>query len=175
MTREPAEPLRLDYLIKAGAIHSMTGETYRAIGVRGPEIVAVSAEPAGLDDLAGHDTAVVDAGDLTLLPAFADSHEHLMEASRNTLLVPVGQAQSIAEFTGMVAEAAGKTAPGQWIVTSMGWHESNLAENRLPALAELDAAGTWRWPTRPRCATLASARTHRTRPAGSSGTCRTAA
>jgi predicted amidohydrolase YtcJ len=140
MTREPAEPLRLDYLIKAGTIHSMTGETYRAIGLRGPEIVAVSAEPAGLDDLAGHDTAVVDAGDLTLIPAFADSHEHLMEASRNTLLVPVGEARSIAEFTRMVADAAQAAPPGQWIVTSMGWHESNLAENRLPSLAELDAA-----------------------------------
>jgi predicted amidohydrolase YtcJ len=140
VTREPAEPLRLEYLIKAAAIHSMTGETYRAIGVRGPEIAAVSADPAGLDDLAGHGTAVVDAGDLTLLPAFADAHEHLMEASRNTLLVPVDKARSIAEFISTVADAAGKTAPGQWIVTSMGWHESNLAENRLPTLAELDAA-----------------------------------
>jgi len=140
MTREPAEPLRLDYLIKAAAIHSMTGGTYRAIGVQGAEIVAVSAEPAGLDDLAGHGTTVVDAGDLTVLPAFADSHEHLMEASRNTLLVPVDKARSIAEFTRMAADAAAKTAPGQWIVTSMGWHESNLAENRLPTLAELDAA-----------------------------------
>ena len=53
MSREPADPLRLDYLIKAGAIHSMTGETYRCVGVRGPEIVAVSADAAGLDDLAG--------------------------------------------------------------------------------------------------------------------------
>src|SRR6516165_11366219 len=140
MTREPEEPLRLDYLIKAGTIHSMTGETYRAVGVRGPEIVAVSAEPAGLDDLAGHGTAVVDAGDLTLLPAFADSHEHLMEASRNTLLVPVDQARSMAEFTGMVADAARNAAPGKWVLTSIGWHESNLAENRLPTLAELDAA-----------------------------------
>jgi predicted amidohydrolase YtcJ len=139
MTREPAEPSRLDYLIKAGTIHSMTGETYRAIGVRGPEIVAVSAEPTGLDDMAGQGTTVVDAGDLTLLPAFADSHEHLMEASRNTLLVPVDKARSVAEFTGMVADAAAHLAPGQWIVTSIGWHESNLAENRLPTLAELDA------------------------------------
>jgi predicted amidohydrolase YtcJ len=115
MTREPAEPLRLDYLIKAGTIHSMTGETYRAIGVRGPEIVAVSAEPGGLDDLAGHGTAVVDADDLTLLPAFADSHEHLMEASRNTLLVPVDKARSIAEFTGMVADAAATNpATAEW-------------------------------------------------------------
>jgi len=140
MTREPAEPLRLDYLIRAGTIHSMTGKTYRSLGVRGAEIVAVSADLNGLDDLAGGGTAVVEAGDLTLLPAFADSHEHLMEASRNTLLVPVDKARSVAEFTGMVADAARDAAPGEWIVTSMGWHESNLAENRLPSLAELDGA-----------------------------------
>src|SRR6516225_3323434 len=89
MTREPAEPLRLDYLIKAGTIHSMTGQTYRAVGLRGAEIAATSTEPDALDDLAGHNTVVVDAGDLTLLPAFADSHEHLMEASRNTLLASI--------------------------------------------------------------------------------------
>src|SRR5215469_9787476 len=40
----------------------------------------------------------------------------------------------------MVAEEARDAAPGQWILTSIGWHESNLAENRLPTLAELDAA-----------------------------------
>jgi len=140
MTRQPAEPLLLDYLIRAGAIHSMTGETYRSVGVRGPEIAAVSSDPNGLDDLAGHGTAVVDAGDLTLLPAFADSHEHLMEASRNTLVVPVDQVRSIAEFTGTVAAAARDAAPGEWILTSIGWHESNFAENRLPTLAELDEA-----------------------------------
>jgi predicted amidohydrolase YtcJ len=140
MTREPPEPLRLDYLIRARAIHSMTGETYRSVGVRGAEIVAVSADLYGLDDLARGGTAVVDAGDLTLLPAFADSHEHLMEASRNMLLLPVDKAWSVAEFTGMVADAARKAASGEWILTSVAWHESNLAENRLPSLAELDAA-----------------------------------
>jgi predicted amidohydrolase YtcJ len=140
MIREPAEPLRLGCLIKAGAVHSMSGATYRSVGVRGPEIAAVSAELDGLDDLAGPDTVVVDAGDLTVLPAFADSHEHLMEASRNTLLVPVGTARSVTEFTGMVSAAAQAAAPGEWILTSIGWHESNLAENRVPTLAELDAA-----------------------------------
>src|SRR5215468_9185671 len=139
-TPAPAEPLRLDRLIRAGAIHSMTGEVYRCAGLSGEQIAAVSADPHGLDDLAGRSTVVVDARDLTLLPAFSDSHEHLMEASRNTLLVPVDQARSIAEFTGMVAAAARDAAPGAWILTSMGWHESNLAENRLPTVAELDAA-----------------------------------
>jgi len=140
MTREPAEPRLLDYLIRAGAIHSMTGQTYRSVGLRGAEIVAVSADLHGLDDLAAGGTAVVDAGDLTLLPAFADSHEHLMEASRNTLLLPVDRARSVAEFTGMVTDAARAAQPGEWILTSIGWHESNLAENRVPTLAELDAA-----------------------------------
>ena len=112
MTRQPADPLLLDYLIKAGAVHSMTGEIYRSVGVRGPEIVAVSADLTGLDDLAGSGTAVVDAGDLTLLPAFADSHEHLMLASNNTLLVPVDTARSVAEFTGVIAAAARDAAPG---------------------------------------------------------------
>ena len=133
-------PLRLDRLIRARAIHSMTGEVYRAVGLRGTGIAATSAEPDGLDGLAGAGTVITDVGDLTLLPAFADSHEHLMEASRNTLLVPVDRAHSIAEFTAMVAAAARDSAPGAWIMTSMAWHESNLAENRLPTGAELDAA-----------------------------------
>jgi hypothetical protein len=33
--RLPAEALRLDRLIRARAIHSMTGETYRCVGLRG--------------------------------------------------------------------------------------------------------------------------------------------
>ena len=84
----------------------MTGQTYRSVGLRGAEIAAVSADLHGLDDLAGRGTVTVDAAGLTVLPAFSDSHEHLMEASRNTLLIPVDRARSIAEFTAMVADAA---------------------------------------------------------------------
>jgi predicted amidohydrolase YtcJ len=40
----------------------------------------------------------------------------------------------------MVAAAARAAAPGEWVLTSIGWHESSLAENRVPTLAELDAA-----------------------------------
>ena len=36
----------------------------------------------------GRPAVRVDLGDLKVLPAFSDAHEHLMEASRNTLLVP---------------------------------------------------------------------------------------
>ena len=50
------------------------------------------------------------------------------------------RARSVAEFTALVSAAARAAAPGAWIQTSMAWHESNLAENRLPTGAELDAA-----------------------------------
>jgi predicted TIM-barrel fold metal-dependent hydrolase len=46
----------------------------------------------------------------------------------------------VAEFTRVVLDAARAAAPGEWILTSIGWHQSNLAENRLPTMAELDAA-----------------------------------
>jgi predicted amidohydrolase YtcJ len=117
----------------------MTGELYRSVGLRRSAIAAVATEADGLDDLIGANTAVVDASDVTVLAAFVDSHEHLMEAGRNTLLVPVDRARSVKEFTSMVAEATRRTRPGEWILTSMGWHESNLAEGRLPTGDELDA------------------------------------
>jgi predicted amidohydrolase YtcJ len=140
VSRTPAEPLLLDHLIRARSIHSMTGEIYRCVGLRDAEIVLVSTEPEGLDDLVTHGTAVVDAGDLTLLPAFDDSHEHLMEAGRNTMLVPVDEARSIDEFKELVRDAATGAAPNAWILTSIGWNESQLAENRMPTGAELDQA-----------------------------------
>ena len=111
----------------------------------------MSAEPDGLDDLAGTGTVRVDAGELTVLSVFAHSREHLMEASRNTLRVPVGRAKSVADFTGMVADAARVAGPDTWVLTAMTWHESNLAEN----------AG----PTRPGCRRLSPPRRHPSRPA----------
>jgi predicted amidohydrolase YtcJ len=129
-----------DRVVRAGAAHAMVGVVYRAVAVRGSDIVAVSDEPDGLDGLIGETTTVTDCPDLTLLPAFADAHEHLMESARNVGLVPVDAARSIGELTGEVARAARAAAPGQWVLTSMAWHESNLAEGRLPTLSELDAA-----------------------------------
>jgi predicted amidohydrolase YtcJ len=139
MTRDPAYPLAVDYLLKAAAVHSMTGPVYRSVGVLGTDVVAVSSDSDGLDDLRGPATVTADIEDLTVLPAFSDSHEHLMEASRNTLLVPVDQVRSVHEFVDIVGTAARAAAPGQWIATSIAWHESNLVENRLPTAAELDA------------------------------------
>jgi len=41
-------------------------------------IVAVSSGPNGLDGLISADTRIVDDTSLTLLPAFIDTHNHLL-------------------------------------------------------------------------------------------------
>jgi predicted amidohydrolase YtcJ len=137
----PAFPCA-DLLIKAGAIHSMTAEraVYRALALRGEWIVAASEDPDGLDGLRTAGTPVVREPSLTLLPAFFDTHEHLLEAARNLELVPVDRARTLAELLELIRTRALRTPPGQWIQTSSGWHESQLDESRLPTAAELDRA-----------------------------------
>jgi predicted amidohydrolase YtcJ len=90
----------------------MGGEAFRALGLRGTDVVAVPGDIDALDDLVRPGTVEVGARDLTPLPAFDDAHEHLMEASRNTMLVPVDRARSVEEFLGMVRDAANNSARG---------------------------------------------------------------
>src|SRR5437764_492248 len=138
----PHAPCLADLLIRAGAIYSMAQDraVSQAIAIRDEWIVAVSQDPHGLDGLISADTHVLDAPDLTLLPAVEDTHDHLMLAAQNTSLVPVDRADTLAEFIDLIRQRAAQTPPGAWIQTSAAWHEVNLAEGRLPSAPELDEA-----------------------------------
>jgi predicted amidohydrolase YtcJ len=133
-----------DLVIRAGAIYSMTDDRaiYRAIAIRDDRIVAVSTDPHGLDDLVADGARVLDDHSLTILPAFVDTHNHLLFAGRGVHDVPVGQARSIAEFVELIRQRAAVTPKGEWIRTSAGWHELSLAEKRMPTAHELDQATT---------------------------------
>src|SRR5216683_2604926 len=136
-------PLRLaDLVIRAGAIYSMAQDrkVYSAIAIRDEWIVAVSEDPHGLDGVISVGTHVVDAPQLTILPAFEDTHNHLMLAAQNMGLVPVDRAHTLAEFIDLIRQRTVQTPPGIWIQTSAAWHEVNLAEGRLPTAPELDQA-----------------------------------
>jgi predicted amidohydrolase YtcJ len=76
-----------------------------------------------------------------VLPAFVDTHNHLMLAAQNILGVPVSQAADIPGLVRLIKERAARTPPRQWIRTAADWHELRLAERRLPT-AELDEATT---------------------------------
>jgi predicted amidohydrolase YtcJ len=133
-------PRLADQVIRAGAIYSMAEDrkVYRAIAIRDEWVVAISEDPHGLDGLITTGTHVVDNPGLSVIPAFDDTHNHLMFAAQNVGLVPVDQAHTLAEFINLIRQRASQTPAGTWIQTSAAWHEVGLTEGRLPTAPELD-------------------------------------
>jgi hypothetical protein len=131
-----------DVIIRSDRIYSMASDTAtpRALAVRGDSIIATSREAGGLDALLTPQTIVIDDSALTWLPAFNDTHNHLLEATRNAMFVPIDRAHTIADLVALIRERAAHTPDGRWIQTSNAWHERILAEGRLPTAQELDEA-----------------------------------
>jgi predicted amidohydrolase YtcJ len=107
-----------------------------AVAVAGGRILAVGPA-AELEPLIGPRTAGHRLRGL-LLPGFFDSHNHLLMTGLGMLAPGLAECRSIADVLAVVRAAAEK--PGEWIVTSPAWHESSLAEGRMPTAEELDGA-----------------------------------
>ncbi|WP_406194619.1 amidohydrolase [Kitasatospora sp. NBC_01560] len=142
----PAAPHRrtADLLVRAAAVHTLVpGEApQRAIAVTGTRITALSPAPDGLDGLVGPDTEVLDAPAATVLPAFDDTHTHLILAGHSVHGVPVHRARDIPGFLALIRERAARTPAGEWIRTTVNWQEVQLTEQRMPTTEELDRATT---------------------------------
>jgi len=142
MTDQPA-----DLIILARAVYTMAGDAppVTALAIRGGRIAA-TAGPGDAGELTaawrGPGTVLIDEPGLVVLPAFTDTHNHLMLAGQNILGVPVSRAGNIPRLVAMIGERAARTPPGQWIRSAADWHELGLAERRLPTAAELDQATT---------------------------------
>src|SRR5579872_3611258 len=140
-----------DLVVRAQKVYTMDPAVPVAAGlaVRGGQIAAVARDAAELDEQIGPGTTVLgledledpeDPADLVVLPAFIDTHNHLMLSAHNVLGVPVSTAENLAQMIGRIRERADQTPSGQWIITAADWHENRLAERRLPTAAELDGA-----------------------------------
>jgi len=135
-------PRLADLIVRAGRIYAMDERraTFRSLAVRDGRIVAVSEKSDGLDALASSGTSVLNDSELTVLPAFFDVHEHLLDSARNLGGVRLEDARSIPALVALISERARRTPDREWVQTSNGWNESNLAERRLPTAEELDEA-----------------------------------
>ncbi|OLZ69024.1 amidohydrolase [Streptomyces sp. IMTB 2501] len=131
-----------DLLVRAAAVHTLVPgqEPQRALAVRGDRIAAVSSDPQGLDGWVTARTRVLDLPGATVLPAFDDTHTHLVFAGHSAHFVPVHQARTLAEFLDLIRQRAATTPEGEWIRTTTNWQELHLAERRMPTAAELDRA-----------------------------------
>jgi predicted amidohydrolase YtcJ len=136
-----------DLIVVATSAHTMAAGAapVSVLAIRDGKIAA-TAGPDGRRDLLaawrGPRTVVIDEPGLAVLPAFVDTHNHLMLAGQNILGVPVSQARDIPGIIRLIGERAVRTPPGEWIRTAADWHELRLAERRLPTAAELDRATT---------------------------------
>jgi predicted amidohydrolase YtcJ len=128
-----------DLLVTNARIHTMAaaGTIEGAVAIRGGRIAALGAEALALR---GPATEVLDAGGRTVVPGLIDSHLHMHFAGLNAPLVQLLEARSIADIQARIRERAAVTPRGEWIQASSGWHESLIAEGRLPTRWELDEA-----------------------------------
>jgi hypothetical protein len=83
--------------------------------------------------------ASVDLGGRTVLPGLVDAHGHLMLLARARLELDLACARSEDEIARMVAAAAARLRPGEWIA-GRGWDQTRWPGARFPTRASLDRA-----------------------------------
>ena len=110
-----------------------------AVAIREGRFIAVgSAQEVATH--AGPDTEIIDLDGRAAVPGLIDSHIHQFYLGLNLPTVQLLDARSVADVQARIAERASETPSGEWIVGTSGWHESLLAEGRLPTRWELDEA-----------------------------------
>jgi len=130
-------------LIRGAKIHTFgpLGEM-RSIAFAGERILAVAEGAHDLDNVISETTQVIDGTGLVLIPGLTDTHVHSYEAALDSLTIPVGGSRTIAEMSARIAMRAASAPEGTWLFTTKDWRDSDLAENRPPNRAELDAITT---------------------------------
>ncbi len=133
-----------DLMITAAKIHTFDDERseFHAVAIRDGRILALGDSAEDLRSLVGPQTVEVDARDLVLTPGLFDTHNHQLHTARDLDAVNLDGAATLGEVVALLADRARETPEGEWIVTGSTWHETNLAERRLPTARELDAATT---------------------------------
>lgn len=130
-----------DTILRNGRIRTVdaTFSTAEAVAIQDGRIIAVGDS----DSVARHegpDTEILDLGGRTAVPGLIDSHIHQFYVGLNVPTVQLLDARSIADVQARIADRAETTPAGEWIVGTSGWHESLLAEGRMPTRWELDEA-----------------------------------
>ena len=125
-------------LLTNGRIHTMdaAGSVVDSLVIRDGR-VAFAGRRADINPAARE--ATLDLGGRTVLPGLVDAHGHLMLLARARLELDLAHARSEDESARMVAAAAARLRPGEWIA-GRGWDQTRWPEARFPTRASLDRA-----------------------------------
>jgi predicted amidohydrolase YtcJ len=103
-----------------------------AVAVRGDRIVAVGTSRE-IKAYIGQKTEVVDLAGRFAMPGFIESHAHFTGVGSAKMQLELMKARTWDEIVSMVAEAAKKAKPGEWIV-GRGWHQEKWDRKPVPAV-----------------------------------------
>jgi predicted amidohydrolase YtcJ len=125
-------------LLTNGRIHTMdaAGSVVDSLVIREGRVV-FAGRRGDINPAAGEPT--LDLGSRAVLPGLVDGHGHLMLLARARLELSLAGAGSEDEIAGMVAAAAARRRPGEWI-TGRGWDQTRWPGRAFPSRASLDRA-----------------------------------
>ncbi len=103
------------------------GETIEAVGTN--DLIAGYPEGA---------LQIIDLGGKTILPGFIDTHQHLEMTGKILCSADLSSCTKFDDVFALIREQRSKVADGEWVLAYCLF-DQNLAENRMPTAAELDA------------------------------------
>jgi predicted amidohydrolase YtcJ len=109
----------------------------QAVAVKDGRFLTIG-DDAAMTGHIGPTTQVIELAGKTVVPGLIDSHLHQLFAGLNGPAVQLLGARSVTDVQAAIGERVARTPPGQWVTASSGWHESILAEGRMPTRLELD-------------------------------------
>ncbi len=96
----------------------------QAIAIRNDSIIQIGNNDL-IEKYIGENTEVIDLKGNTAIPGFIESHAHFYGLGISKLQLDLTKANNWDEIVYMVAEAAEKAKPGEWIV-GRGWHQDKF-------------------------------------------------
>jgi predicted amidohydrolase YtcJ len=112
-------------------------EIAEALAVRGDRILRIG-DRSYVEQTIAPGTRVVDLAGRAMVPGFIDNHIHMTNSPQRLWVdCAYSTAPSIADLVQKIAERAGTTKPGEWIL-GRGFQEVRLAEKRNPNRFDLD-------------------------------------
>lgn len=122
-TAGPASVEAADLVIRGGTVASVDpaiGEA-EALAVLGYRIVAIGADEE-IEPYVGPETTVIDLDGRFAMPGFIEGHGHYLGFGRAQQILDLSGAANWRDIVRMVAVAADKSQPGEWIL-GHGWHQ----------------------------------------------------
>jgi len=106
--------------------------TAEALAVSGDRILAVGTAKK-IKSHIGSSTRVIDLQGQTAVPGFIDSHAHFTGVGEARMILDLTRAKNWDEIVVLVAEAARKARPGEWI-RGRGWHQEKWDKRPEPSV-----------------------------------------